>query len=146
VARRRARPGTAVAWAIGALLIVEGLERAPELSPLLAVTVGVSCAAAAYGAFVAWRGLSLRDAASARSLLVLKVAAGVVVALATLARWLGLADAPVAVVLALNLLSVPVVMALAPIVSGREHERVTPPIAAGAALVVGGGLVLIVSA
>jgi uncharacterized membrane protein len=72
-----------------------------------------------------------------------KAAAGVVVALATWFRWQALDHTSIAVVLALSLLAVPTVMVLAPIVSGRHLERVTPSLWFGAALVVGGGLLLI---
>jgi hypothetical protein len=48
-------------------------------------------------------------------------------------------------VLALNLLSVPVVLLLAPVVAGRHVERVTAGLWAGAGLVVSGALVLVVA-
>jgi hypothetical protein len=48
------------------------------------------------------------------------------------------------VVLALALLSVPVVLLLAPILSGRPAERADARVLAGAALVIGGSLFLIV--
>jgi uncharacterized membrane protein len=49
----------------------------------------------------------------------------------------------IAVVLALGLLSVPIVLLLSPLLMGRHLERVTLQIWAGAALVVVGGLVLV---
>jgi hypothetical protein len=77
--------------------------------------------------------------------LVLKLAAGTVVALATWGRWAALDDVAVATVLALNLLGVPVVLLLAPVISGRHVEIVTARIWAGAALVVVGSLILILA-
>ena len=47
--------------------------------------------------------------------------------------------------LALNLLSVPVVLFLAPIIAGRHVERVTAGLWAGAGLVVSGALILVVA-
>jgi drug/metabolite transporter (DMT)-like permease len=71
-----------------------------------------------------------------------KLAAGVLVAVSTWTRWYAVALAPVAVVLALGLLSVPTVLAAAPLLVGRQHERVTAPVLAGSALVVAGALVI----
>jgi len=75
----------------------------------------------------------------------LKLFAGVLVAVATWWRWAALEDASVGAVLALNLLSVPTVLFLAPIVAGRHVERVTAGLWAGAALVIFGALVLVVA-
>lgn len=137
--------GTAVAWAIGAVLIVEGLERfaAP---PLLGVTVGVLAAACAYGLLVLVTRTPLRLDAQLRDVVGLKLFAGLVVGLATWARWLALDDEAVGVVLALNLLSVPVVLLLAPRISGRGLEVVMPRVVGGAALVIAGALLLILAA
>jgi uncharacterized membrane protein len=52
-------------------------------------------------------------------------------------------QASVAVVLGLALLSVPTVMALAPLLVGPDHERVTRQVIVGVGLVVAGALVLI---
>jgi uncharacterized membrane protein len=84
-----------------------------------------------------------RGAGGARDALALKLVAGTVVGFATWWRWLALDDADVAVVLALNLVSVPVVLVLAPLVSGRHVEVVTGEIWFGAALVMAGSLLLI---
>lgn len=132
---------TACAWALSPILTVEGLEGLD--SPLLGVTIGMCAAAGAYGVLLvisrpAWRG-SLGN----REAFLLKLAAGVVVALATWGRWVSLESAAVGVVLALQLLSVPVVLVFAPIISGRHVEVVTAKIWAGAGLVVAGSLVLI---
>jgi uncharacterized membrane protein len=75
----------------------------------------------------------------------MKVLAGLLVALATWWRWAALGDADVGVVLALALLSVPVVLCLAPLIAGREAERVSAALWVGASLVVSGALVLVVA-
>ena len=74
----------------------------------------------------------------------LKVLAGVLVALSTWGRWVALDRTSVGAVLALGLLSVPVVLLLSPILMGREVERVNLYVWLGAALVVGGSLLLVV--
>ncbi|MQA75481.1 MAG: hypothetical protein GEU88_14250 [Solirubrobacterales bacterium] len=85
----------------------------------------------------------LRGSLGGRDVLSLKLIAGVVVALATWGRWVALDDTAVAVVLALQLLTVPVVLVVSPLISGRHVEIVTAKIWAGAALVLLGSLVLI---
>jgi drug/metabolite transporter (DMT)-like permease len=138
-----ALPGLACAlmWAISPVFTLEGLEGLD--SPLLGVTLGMVASVAAYGVFVVSRGTSLRGAAIAREAFAFKVLAGVLVALATWWRWLAIDGADVAVVLALALVSVPIVLFLSPLLVGRHLEQVTPKVWAGAALVVAGALTLI---
>ena len=78
-----------------------------------------------------------------RGALSLKLVAALFVALATWWRWIALDDAAVGVVLALGLLSVPVVLFLAPHLVGAHVEHVTARVWAGSALVLGGALALI---
>jgi drug/metabolite transporter (DMT)-like permease len=132
---------TACAWSASAIFTLEGLDSLD--SPLLGVTIGMLSAALAYGALLAIARTSLRLQEQAGEALALKLLAGFIVALATWGRWLALDDADVAVVLALNLISVPVVLLVAPIISGRHVEVVTGRIWAGAALVIAGALLLI---
>jgi drug/metabolite transporter (DMT)-like permease len=133
---------TACAWSLSAIFTLEGLEELD--SPLLGVTVGMLAAAVAYAAPLALSRESFKPASEPWDALALKLAAGVVVALATWGRWVALDDVDVAVVLALNLLSVPVVLLVAPLISGRHVEIVTAKIWAGAGLVMLGSLLLIV--
>ena len=133
---------TACAWSLSAIFTLEGLEELD--SPLLGVTVGMLAAAVAYAAPLALSREPFKPAAEPWDALGLKLAAGVVVALATWGRWVALDDVDVAVVLALNLLSVPVVLLVAPLISGRHVEIVTSKIWAGAGFVMLGSLLLIV--
>jgi drug/metabolite transporter (DMT)-like permease len=138
-----ALPGlaTALAWAASPVLIKEGLEGLP--SPLLGLTLGMIVAVLAYAVALPFRpgvegsGLGSWDA------LAFKLVAGLMVGLSVWARWASLDYAAVAVVLALGLLSVPVVLLLSPLLMGRHVERVTAQVWLGAALVVIGGLVLV---
>jgi len=132
---------TACAWSASAIFTLEGLDGLD--SPLLGVTIGMLSAALAYGALLAVTRMPLRLGEQAHDAMALKLLAGVIVALATWGRWLALDDADVAAVLALNLISVPVVLVVAPIVSGRHVEIVTGRIWAGAGLVIAGSLMLI---
>lgn len=130
---------TAGVWALSAVLIFEGLEHVD--TPVLGVAVGVAAAALAYGLLLLLvPGTRSQDGMTG---IWWKLAAGLVVALATWGRWAALDEADVAVVLALNLLSVPLVLVLSPLVSGRAAEPVTGRLWAGAALVVAGSLTLV---
>ena len=132
---------TACAWALSPILTIEGLQDLD--SPLLGVTLGIFAAALAYGALLAVTGTPVVGELGSRSALALKLVAGVIVALATWGRWLSLDDTDVGVVLALQLLAIPVVLVFAPLISGRHVEVVTRKIWAGAGLVMAGSLVLI---
>jgi drug/metabolite transporter (DMT)-like permease len=138
-----ALPGlaTALAWATSPILIKEALEGLS--SPLLGLTVGMLVAVVAYAL-----ALPLRPAVEGPALgswvsLVFKLLAGLMVGLSVWARWAALDYTSIAVVLALSLLSVPVVLLLSPVLMGRHVERVTAQIWLGAALVIVGGLVLV---
>lgn len=130
--------GAAMLWAISPIFIRHGLAGVP--SPLLAVSVGMVISTAAYGVVLLLRR---RPASVPRAALLAKVVAGVLVGLSVWARWIAVALAPVGVVLALTLLSVPVVMTLSPLVAGRHLEYVTPRVWLGAACTVGGSLALV---
>jgi drug/metabolite transporter, DME family len=129
--------GTALCWAVSPILIRQGLRDLP--SPLLGVTIGLVAATLAYGLALPLRRRGLRFT---REALAWKLAAGGLVAVSTWARWSSVALVPVAVVLALGLLSVPTVLAAAPALVGRQAERVTAPVLAGSALIVAGALVI----
>ena len=128
--------GCALMWAISPVFAVEGLDEIR--SPLLGVTIGLVAAVAAYAAALAVRGSGLGPIP--RGALRLKLVAALFVAFATWWRWIALDDAPVGVVLALGLLSVPVVLFLAPLMVGAHLEQVTARVWAGSALVLGGAL------
>ncbi|HXV58277.1 MAG TPA: DMT family transporter [Gaiellaceae bacterium] len=143
VSWRDTAPGiaTALAWATSPVLIKEGLEGLP--SPLLGLTLGMVVAVLAYAAALPLRPRVDGPAISSWTSLGFKLAAGVMVGLSVWARWAALDYAEIAVVLALGLLSVPVVLLLSPLLMGRHVEHVTLQVWAGAALVVVGGLVLV---
>ena len=71
-----------------------------------------------------------------------KVAAGILVGLSTWMRWVALDLAPVAIVLALSMISVPLVGLLSPLVSGKQLERVTATLWLGTGLILCGALLL----
>jgi drug/metabolite transporter (DMT)-like permease len=137
--------GTATCWAISPIFIRRGLELFDR--PLAGVTISMLAAVAAYGVAMLARGRHTTPPANtSRTAMTWKLGAGVLVGFSTWTRWYAFSLAPVAVVLGLALLSVPTVMVMAPLLVGRDHERVTRPILIGAGLVVAGALVLIASA
>ncbi len=142
---REALPGLAAAfaWSISPIFIKRGLEGFS--SPLVGLTVGMAVALAVYGALMPFRPRPEVLRLGSHAALAFKLAAGIMVGFSVWARWEALDSATVAVVLALGLLSVPVVLLLAPLISGRHVERVTVLIWAGGLLVVGGSLLLVVA-
>ena len=131
--------GTALCWAVSPVLIRRGLQDLP--SPLLGVTIGLVAATLAYGLALLRPGG--RRLEVSREAIAWKLAAAVLVGVSTWTRWYAVALVPVAVVLGLGLLSVPTVMAAAPLLVGRQAERVTPAVLAGSALVVAGAAVVV---
>ncbi|MEA2321346.1 MAG: drug/metabolite transporter, family [Solirubrobacteraceae bacterium] len=135
---------TALCWALSPALTVRGLKGLGD--PLAGLAVGLVVSVVGYGvAVVLWRReLVLGSLEALRAAdLALKVLAGVLVAGSTWGRWAALDGTTVAAVLALNLLSVPVVLLVAPAIAGRHAERVTPRVWLGAALIVAGSLLLV---
>jgi drug/metabolite transporter, DME family len=132
--------GAALCWATSPVLVRQGLRGLA--SPLLGVTVGLIAATLAYGMALLPRRRSVR---ASREALAWKLLAGVLISVATWARWGAVAAAPVVVVLGLGLLTVPTVLVIAPLLAGRREEPVTTPVLLGSALVVAGALVLILA-
>jgi drug/metabolite transporter (DMT)-like permease len=133
--------GTAFMWALSAVLTVEALEGLD--SPLLGVTLGLLAATAALGGALFARGSLGAVRSIATGTLALKLLAAAVVAFATWFRLLALDESDVAVVLATNLVSVPITLVLAPIMVGRHLEQADARVWLGGLLVVAGVLALI---
>jgi drug/metabolite transporter (DMT)-like permease len=133
--------GTAFMWALSAVLTVEALEGLD--SPLLGVTLGLLAATATLGGALLARGSLGAIRSIATGTLTLKLLAAVLVAFATWFRLLALDETDVAVVLATNLVGVPITLVLAPIVVGRHLEEADTRVWLGGLLVVAGVLALI---
>jgi drug/metabolite transporter (DMT)-like permease len=133
--------GTALAWAVSPIFIRKGLDGFD--SPLIGVTVGLAVSLAGYVLVLALAARHQRQAGALGDAPWLKVLAGVLVALSTWGRWVALERTTVGTVLALGLMSVPIVLLLSPVLMGREVERVSAFIWLGAALVVGGSFLLV---
>jgi drug/metabolite transporter (DMT)-like permease len=133
--------GTAFMWALSAVLTVEALKGLH--SPLLGVTLGLLAATAALGGALLARGSLGAIRSIAGNTLALKLFAAVLVAFATWFRLLALNETDVAVVLATNLVAVPVTLVLAPIMVGRQLEQVNARVLLGGLLVAAGVLTLI---
>jgi drug/metabolite transporter (DMT)-like permease len=143
---RDTAPGlaTALAWSISPIFIREGLDELD--SPLLGLTLGMAVALVGYAAALSLRPRAVGSVIGSWDALALKLVAGVMVGFSVWARWVSLDSTGIAVVLALGLLSVPVVLLLSPVLVGRHLERVTLRIWLGASLVVAGGLLLVLTA
>ena len=130
-------------WAISPVFTREGLKGLS--SPLLGVTIGMLASVMGYGLVLLWRRSRGKRMSTSNEALLFKLVAGVLVGLSTWWRWIALDLAPVAEVLALSLVSVPLVIVLSPLLSGKQDEQVTAMLWIGAGLIVGGALLLILS-
>jgi drug/metabolite transporter (DMT)-like permease len=133
--------GCAFCWALSPVLTLRGLDGLDD--PLVGLALGLVVSVFGYLLAFAIAGRDLGLATAGRQALVIKLLAGLLVGLSTWGRWAALDGTEVAIVLALNLLSVPVVLFAAPLVSGRHLEPVEPRVWGGAVLVVTGSLLLI---
>ena len=135
--------GTALAWAVSPVLIRHGLRGLD--SPLLGVTIGLAVAVAAYVAALPLVARPFGEGGlGSREALFLKLFAGLLVGLATWARYAALDSVTIAVVAGLQLLSVPVVLTVSPLLMGGHLENVNRTVWAGAGLVIAGSLLLVV--
>ncbi len=132
--------GAAFFWAISPIFIRFGLQGLP--SPLLGVTIGVIASAIGYGIILLWQRGRWLDVPITGEAWTFKLIAGLLVGLSTWMRWVALDLAPVAVVLALSMISAPMVILLSPLISGKQLERVTTMLWAGTGLILGGALLL----
>jgi drug/metabolite transporter (DMT)-like permease len=133
--------GTALAWAVSPIFIRKGLDGFD--SPLIGVTVGLAVSLAGYVLVLALAARHRRQVGVLGDAPWLKVLAGVLVALSTWGRWVALERTTIGTVLALGLMSVPIVLLLSPMLMGREVERVNAFVWLGAAFVVGGSFLLV---
>ncbi len=133
--------GSAFMWALCAVLTVEALEGLD--SPLLGVTLGLLAATVTLGGALLARGSLGAIRSIARNTLALKLSAAVLVAFATWFRLLALDETDVAVVLATNLVGVPITLVLAPMMVGRHLEEAGARVWLGGLLVIAGVLALI---
>ena len=132
--------GVAVCFSISPIFIRHGLMDLD--SPLLGVTIGMGFSALAYGIMLLFRRKQIQQGPIPRDALWFQLAASFFVGISTWLRWIALDMAPVSVVLALGRLNVPVVILLAPMLVGKAVENVTLRVWLGAALIVGGSLIL----
>jgi drug/metabolite transporter (DMT)-like permease len=127
-------------WALSPVFIRIGLQGLP--SPMLGVTIGVTASAMSYAVILLWQRERWLGVPITHEAWTFKLLAGLLVGLSTWMRWVALDLAPIAVVLALTMISSPLVIVLAPWVSGRHLERVTAMLWAGTGLILFGALLL----
>lgn len=131
----------AFCWSLSPVFIRYGLQGLD--SPLLGVTVGVTASALAYGAVLLWQRERWARNPITGDAWMQKLIAAVLVGLSTWMRWVALDLAPVAVVLALTMISTPLVILLSPLISGKHLERVTVMLLYGTGFILGGALLLV---
>lgn len=128
-------------WALSPVFIRVGLQGLP--SPMLGVTIGVTASAISYAVILLWQRERWLGLPITHEAWTFKLLAGVLVGLSTWMRWVALDLAPIAVVLALTMISSPLVILLAPLISGKHLERVTLMLWTGMGLILFGALLLV---
>jgi len=127
-------------WALSPVFIRIGLQGLP--SPMLGVTIGVTASTIGYAIILLWQRERWLGVPITNEAWTFKLFAGLLVGLSTWMRWVALDLAPVAVVLALTMISSPLVILLSPLISGKHLERVTAILWVGTGLILIGALLL----
>ena len=129
--------GTALCFSSSSIFIRYGLETIP--SPLIGVTIGMVFCTFAYGLILLVRFRKQTEEEKKISYsqgILLLLFGGIFLCFGTLSRWIAIDLAPIAIVIGLSGLTVPVVLMLSPILMGRNLENVTVRIWIGAGLVI----------
>ena len=130
--------GTAICFSSSSIFIRYGLETIP--SPLIGVTIGMVFCTFAYGLILLVRFRKQTEEEKKISYskqgILLVLFGGIFLGFGTLSRWIAIDLAPIAIVIGLSGLTVPVVLMLSPILMGRNLENVTVRIWIGAGLVI----------
>jgi len=134
---------TALTWSMSPILVREGLVGLP--SPLIGVAIGMTVNVIPYAVLVLWQRQRWVGSSISRKTMLLQIIAGVFVTIGTWSRWLATDLTSIAAVLALSRLSVPVVFILGIFVLDQTTERITIRVWFGAALIVLGAILLILS-
>lgn len=141
---------TAACWAASPILIRKGLVGLP--SPLWGVTVGLAVATIGFMSWLrvrrpephqrmrSWTAMDRRI----RVAIWFQVVAGLASALGSIGRTIAIDVAPVVVVVPLVQTASLWTIVFAPLMLGRQVERVTPKLVLGAVLVVAGAALVIV--
>ena len=130
--------GTALCFSSSSIFIRYGLETIP--SPQIGVTIGMVFCTFAYGLILLVRFSKQTEEEKKISYskqgILLLLFGGIFLGFGTLSRWIAIDLAPIAIVIGLSGLTVPVVLMLSPILMGRNLENVTVRIWIGAGLVI----------
>ena len=130
--------GTALCFSSSSIFIRYGLETIP--SPLIGVTIGMVFCTSVYGLILIVRFRNQIEKAKkisySRQGIFLLFFGGIFLGFGTLSRWIAIDLAPIAIVIGLSGLTVPVVLMLSPLLMGRSLENVTIRLWLGAGLVI----------
>jgi drug/metabolite transporter (DMT)-like permease len=133
----------AICWSISPIFIRQGLETLD--STIIGVTVGVVASVLGYAVVLAVRHMRAPVTFGGADALTFKIIAGVLVGLSTWVRWVALDLTTVAAVLALSLVSVPVVNIVSPLFVGQHVENINLQVWIGSLIIIGGALILILT-
>lgn len=132
---------TATCFASSAIFIRYGLNELA--SPVIGVAIGMFVCTIAYALMLLIRGKTTATQWKIPpKVLCWQLSAGILVGLATWIRWVAMDQAPIAVVIALGRLSIPVVLILSPLLVGQKYEQVNRRVWLGASIIIIGSMIL----
>lgn len=134
---------TALTWAASPLFIRWGLEGLD--SPLLGVTIGIISSTVAYGAMLGATRSRRTGGPISKAAWRWVLTGGALVSFCIAVQWKAFDIVAVAVGVTLNQLAVPTVIIAAPLLVGGARERPSPPLLGGAAAVLAGSLLVVLS-
>lgn len=133
---------TALCWATSPILIARGLEGIP--SSIWATAIGLSVATLIYLVLFLWKKKSKALTKINNKYILWQIAAGIAGGLGIMSRNIALETTRVAIVIGIVQLQILITLVLGPIIQGKaDREKITPKLVLGAALILGGTVLII---
>ncbi|MCD6425752.1 MAG: EamA family transporter [Anaerolineales bacterium] len=133
---------TALCWATSPIFIARGLEGIP--SSIWATAIGSSVATLIYLVLFLWNKKGKALTKINKKYIYWQIAAGVAGGLGILSRNIALETTRVAIVIGIVQLQILITLVLGPIIQGEaDREKITPKLIMGAALILGGTILII---
>ena len=133
---------TALCWATSPIFIARGLEGIP--SSIWATAIGLSVATLIYFLLFIFKTKGKALTKINNKYILWEIAAGIAGGLGIMSRNIALETTRVAIVIGIVQLQILITLVLGPIIQGKaDREKITPKLILGAALILGGTILII---